>query len=774
MSELDMSQYLGVFLDEAEEQLQQLDETIVRLEQTPDDLDLLNTIFRAAHTLKGSSASMGFNNMATLTHRMESVLDLLRQGKLALSREIIDVLLAGLDELRLLRDSIAAGSGDEGEIGGTVARLEAILNGQPLAAAGAKGDGGAAGAGAIGTTATAGTAGTAAAAGASGAAGTAATTGTVPAAGVAGAAGTATPASTAATPGTAGAAGTAATPGTARAAAAAGTTGAAGPVGTPGTTLVLDDIEQNVIRAARVKGYHGYEIRVQLEDGCQMKSARAYLVFNNLKDAGEIIKSVPHTQELEAEKFGDTFTLAFVSREDADTLANIVKSISEIKAVTVRPLVLEEDRAAAAAGPGREQDSSGAAVRTAGLTGEHHINQTVRVDVQRLENLMNLVGELVIDRTRLAEVGNGLKNRLGNEELLETLEEVSLHIGRITSDLQEEIMKARMFPVDQIFNRFPRMVRDLARKAGKEIDFIVEGRETELDRTVIEEIGDPLIHLLRNAIDHGIEEPEQRLRAGKTRHGTVRLRAFHQENQIVITVEDDGAGMEPEKIKARAVDKGLISREVAARLAPREALDLIFLPGLSTSVQVTDVSGRGVGMDIVRNHIEKINGTIDIRTTPGKGTCFTIKMPLTLAINRSLLVQVGGRVYAFPLAKVVEIIDIKPAEIQHVHRQQVVVVRGRVLPLIYLGQALGLTRGGLEAENLAVVIVGLAEKQVGFIVDHLIGEQEIVIKSLGSFIGKIPGIAGATIMGDGSVALILDVRSLVGSLGVEASRELAS
>ncbi|GEA17660.1 chemotaxis protein CheA [Moorella sp. E306M] len=682
MSELDMSQYLGIFLDEAGEQLQQLDEAIVKLEQTPDDLDLLNTIFRAAHTLKGSSASMGFNRLATLTHRMENVLELLRQGKLSVSREIIDILLASLDRLRLLKDSIAAGNGEEGEVEDIVARLEAVLSDQAGASRREKAPG--------------------------------------------------------------------------------------------GEALTLDDVEENVIRAAQVKGFQPYEIRVQLEEGCQMKAARAYLVFNNLKDAGEIIKSVPHTQDLEAEKFDDTFTLLIVSREDADTLANIVKSISEIKDVTVRPIVLADEHEAAAAVPAADKGMDAPGARANGRTGELRVTQTVRVDVQRLENLMNLVGELVIDRTRLAEVGNGLKARLGNEELLETLEEVSLHIGRITSDLQEEIMKARMFPIDQVFNRFPRMVRDLARKAGKEIDFIIEGRETELDRTVIEEIGDPLIHLLRNAIDHGIEEPAARLKAGKPRHGTVRLRAFHQENQIVITVEDDGAGMDPEKIKARAVARGLISREAAARLGPREALDLIFLPGLSTSDKVTDVSGRGVGMDIVRNHLEKINGTIDIRTTPGRGTCFTIKLPLTLAINRSLLVQAGGRVYAFPLANVVEIISITPDDIQYVHRQQVVVVRGRVLPLIYLGQALGVAGAVPAGENYAVVIVGLAEKQIGFIVDNLIGEQEIVIKSLGNFIGKIPGIAGATIMGDGSVALILDVRSLVNDLGVEASRELAS
>ncbi|MDN5362801.1 MAG: two-component system, chemotaxis family, sensor kinase CheA [Moorella sp. (in: firmicutes)] len=685
MSDLDMSQYLGVFLDEAEEQLQQLDEAVVQLEQTPSDQELLNTIFRAAHTLKGSSASMGFNRLATLTHRMESVLDSLRQGKLAVSREIIDILLAAVDKLRGLKDSIADGKGEEGEVAEVVARLEAVL---------------------------------------------------------------------------------------------AGPTASAAAGATTRETLTLDDVEQNVIRAAEVKGFRAYEIRVQLEAGCQMKSARAYLVFNNLKDLGEVIKSVPHTQELEAEKFNDSFVLAFVSKEDADTLANVVKSTSEIKDVQVRPIILEEDRVAAADSqapqPGRPDHEGAPGANGSGAAGEHRVSQTVRVDVQRLENLMNLVGELVIDRTRLAEVGNGLQAKLANEELLETLEEVSLHIGRITSDLQEEIMKARMFPIDQVFNRFPRMVRDLARKAGKELDFIIEGRETELDRTVIEEIGDPLIHLLRNAIDHGIEPPEERLKKGKPRQGTVRLKAFHQENQIVITVEDDGAGMDAEKIKAKAVAKGLISAEAAARLGRRETVDLIFLPGLSTSDKITDVSGRGVGMDIVRNHIEKINGTIDIRTTPGKGTCFTIKLPLTLAINRSLLVRVGGRVYAFPLANVVEIIDVAPSSIQHVHRQQVVVVRGRVLPLIYLGQALGLGTTAPEGENYAVVIVGLAEKQVGFIVDNLLGEQEIVIKSLGNFIGKIPGLAGATIMGDGSVALILDVRSLVNFLGEEPDRELAS
>ncbi|HBT47575.1 MAG TPA: chemotaxis protein CheA [Peptococcaceae bacterium] len=687
MSGFDMSQYLGIFLDETDEQLQQLDEAVVLLEQEPDNRELLNKIFRIAHTLKGSSASMGFEKMATLTHRMESVLDALRRGELRVTAGTIDLLLACLDKLRELKAQLASGHEGDVDTSDLVGRLEDMLAGE-----------------------------------------------------------------------------------------GAGDDGSPPPAFEP---LRLDDVEENVVRAAEIRGYRAYEIRVELEADCRMKGARAFLVFNNLKDLGEVVKSEPHTQELEAEKFGNTFRLVFLSKEDADTVANVIKSISEIKEVTVRPLTLDEGAGQVA----ERRETSLAAPHLANEaepeagarpSPERRVTQTVRVDVQRLESLMNLVGELVIDRTRLAEVGNNLKLRLGNEELVEMLEEISLHIGRITSDLQEEIMKARMFPIDQVFNRFPRMVRDLAQKAGKEISFIVEGRETELDRTVIEEIGDPLIHLLRNAIDHGIEEPEERVRLGKPRYGTVVLKAFHQENQIVIIVEDDGRGIDAEGLKRRAVEKGLLSPEGAARLSQREALDLIFLPGFSTSDRITDVSGRGVGMDIVRAHLEKINGTIDIQTTHGKGTRFTIKLPLTLAINRSLLVTLGERVYAFPLANVVEIIEVEPSQVKRVQHREVTVVRGQVLPLVYLAEALGLKGAGRAAEGkAAVVIVGLAEKRVGFIVDSLIGEQEIVIKSLGSYIGKIPGIAGATIMGDGRVALILDIHSLVEHLGTARERQLA-
>lgn len=672
-SDFDVSQYLNIFLDEAEEQLQALDEGLIFLEKNHADVDLLNRIFRAAHTLKGSSASMGFEKMAHLTHDMENVLDKLRQGELAVSTHIIDLLLKCLDTLKLLKEQIAAGQEGAVETEELIHQLRAVLEGQALAQ---------------------------------------------------------------------------------EEAAASSEPQELG--------FQLNDIEQNLVRAAEVKGYRVWHIQVTLVPDCLMKAARAYIVFNNLKDMGEVIKTLPTTDEIEAENFGDSFQLVLITNEDADIIENVIKSVSEIKDVVVHPVSLDQEQQVETAEPELAlNDFQNQAKEQVEAVRERKVSRTVRVDVQRLENLMNLVGELVIDRTRLAQVGNGLKNNLQSEEMLETLEEVSVHIGRITSDLQEEIMKARMFPVEQVFNRFPRMVRDLAHKAGKEVDFIVEGRETELDRTVIEEIGDPLIHLLRNAIDHGIEDPAARARAGKSNKGTVKLKAFHQENQIVITVADDGRGMDPGEIKRKAVEKGLISPEEAARLSEREALNLIFYPGFSTKSQVSDVSGRGVGMDIVRSNIEKINGIIDIETTPGQGTVFTIKLPLTLAINRSLLVHIDDRVFAFPLSNVVEIINVAQKEIKYMQRQEVIVVRGEVLPLFWLDTLLDIKHSGDRAQKFPVVIVGVAERRVGIAVDELLGEQEIVIKSLGEFIGQVPGLAGATIMGDGKVALILDVRGLV-------------
>ncbi|HBT20200.1 MAG TPA: chemotaxis protein CheA [Peptococcaceae bacterium] len=723
MSDFDMSQYLNLFLEEAEEQLQLLDEGLILLEQDRQNRDLLNQIFRAAHTIKGSAASMGFDKIAVLTHSMENVLDRFRNGELEVTQEVVDVLLECLDALQALKEEIIEQK-DKIDISGllkklqTLQEMEAPEKNEDRVALSSPQESGEKEENAASASE---------------------------------------------------------------------------------TELILNETEKIVLKSALEKGYKSYHIIVDLEPNCVMKSVRAYLVFNSLEKIGEIIKTVPTTEEIEEEKFDYCFELILVTQESLEKVKNTVLSISEIRNVSVREFPkLEDLNGEQAANQSEEKtvkekteavgfekikekteglttdDSSRAQKISSGSGGADNkrISQTVRVDVNRLDKLLNLVGELVIEKSRLESVGESIRDTLGGGDLTDSLEEISLHIGRLSGELQEEIMRARMFPIEQVFNRFPRMVRDLARKFRKEINFIVEGKETELDRTVIEEIGDPLIHLLRNAIDHGIEPPEERKKLGKPPAGTVRLRAFHQENQIVITVEDDGRGMDLEKIKEKAVKKGLITPEAAEKLTDQEALNLIFIPGFSTAEKVSDVSGRGVGMDIVKSHIEKINGIMDISTKKGTGTKFTIKLPLTLVINRSLLIRHRGRMFAFPLANVVEIVEVKEEEIQYMQQQRVVFIRDSFLPLFDLEFLLG-ERAEKDHSSqgqdglLSVVVVGVSERRVGIVVEELIGEQEIVIKSLGNYIGDVPGLAGATILGDGSVALILDVRGLIEGSGVE-------
>ncbi|MHB8172408.1 MAG: chemotaxis protein CheA, partial [Thermincolia bacterium] len=387
---------------------------------------------------------------------------------------------------------------------------------------------------------------------------------------------------------------------------------------------------------------------------------------------------------------------------------------------------------------------------------------TVRVDVELLDNLMNLVGELVIDRTRLAQVLGTLESCYEDTDLTEDLNRTSIHIGRVITQLQEEIMKARMLPVESLFNKFPRMMRDLSQKAGKEVDFFMEGQETELDRSIIEEIGDPLIHLLRNSIDHAIETPEERKAAGKNPKGTIKLSAHHEENHINIVVKDDGRGIDPEKVRAAAVKKGLIAEDVAHRLSDQEAIHLIFASGLSTANKVSDISGRGVGMDVVRTNLEKVGGAIEIHTEEHKGTEIKIKLPLTLAIIRALLVNMCQRVYAIPLTSVLKTIRITNDQIMIINKREAIVVRGNVLPLLRFQDLFNIAGSSQEEKGKTfVVVVNLAGQQLGIAVDALVGEQEVVIKSLGKFIGDVQGIAGATILGDGSVALIIDIPSLM-------------
>jgi two-component system chemotaxis sensor kinase CheA len=391
-----------------------------------------------------------------------------------------------------------------------------------------------------------------------------------------------------------------------------------------------------------------------------------------------------------------------------------------------------------------------------------HVSTTIRIDVARLDALLDLVGELVIDRTRLVQLSNTLIERFGEDRLFSDLQQTTLHVGRITDELQEQVMKSRMLPIESVFNRLPRVVRDIAARQGKQVDFIVEGKETELDHSVIEEIGDPLLHLIRNGVDHGIETPAERIAVGKPPAGRLKLEAHHADSFIVISMEDDGRGVNVDAVKRKAVERGVVSQEQVDRMTDTEALQLIFAPGLTTAEALTDVSGRGVGMDVVRANVEKINGSVDVETRKGMGTKFTIRLPLTLAIVQALLVRVGGGIYALPIHSVTETLRAEPEQIHRVNNREAILLRDQVLPLISLRSALAPeSEVDLADSNRLIVAVGASNRQVGLIVDGLIGEQEIVIKPLGRLVGDIPGVSGAAILGDGNVALIVDVPALV-------------
>jgi two-component system chemotaxis sensor kinase CheA len=670
-AELDMTQYLDLFLQEAEEQFEILEQETIKLEEDP-SAERMSAIFRAAHTLKGSSRAMGFTCFAGITHEMENVLDALRAGEISLTTEIANALLQCQDMLRESRDKIAAGEGDAIENSGRlIDELKAFLTGG----------------------------------------------------------------------------------------------------GTPTTNSfgeLTQEIQSALEQAAEERPV--YRADFTLQPDCVMKYVRAFMAINLIQEDGELLASVPDAAALEEEQFERTFSLFFHYDASEGALKQKFSGIGELETFTVMPFARSaaptpaaseaplkaEPEARIAPAPDRQAESVASSAR------KTEANQTVRVDVARLDELMNLVGELVIDRTRVAQIGAALSAKYELDDNIEALAETVGHITRITSDLQDQLMKARMLPIETVFNRFPRMVRDLAQKVGKEIKLELIGGETELDRSVIEVIGDPLLHILRNSIDHGIEPPDQREAVGKPRSGRVTVSARHQENHIVIEIVDDGRGISHEKIREKAVANGLISRDAAERLSEKEILQFIFASGLSTAEQVSEVSGRGVGMDIVKSNIQKLGGIIDLETTIGEGTRFALRLPLTLAIIQGLLVKVSGVVYVLPLGSVIETMNIDRKRIQTVNRREVVVIRGVTTPLVRLREVFTTRNFTSEPDTNSefVVIVGLAEKRVGLVVDSLIGEQEVVIKSLNRFCGEIRGISGATILGDGNVALIVDVNGV--------------
>lgn len=688
-AELDMSQYIDLFLQEGEEQVEILEQELLKLEAEPTD-ERMQTIFRAAHTLKGSSRAMGFSKFAELTHEMENVLDQLRNHTLAVDTHIANSLLGCIDRLADMMESIRNGEGDNADCDSLVKTLQGILSNT----------------------------------------------------------------------------------GPAEVDQAGGHPMQTGEGGLPFATQIAEDIHSQ-LELAKEEG-PVYHVQFRLAQDCVMKFVRAFMAVSVAQEDGEILACQPSQDQLEEEAFEQDFELVFSSSGELEKLQEKFAAIGEVEAFAfghwgeLQPnpadvIKVVEGGVQAQTVSERTTEStpsSSAPVSSPAIPRKSESSQTVRVDVARLDNLMNLVGELVIDRTRIAQIGNDLSQKYSDRQIEDFAETVS-HIGRITSDLQDQIMKARMLPIETVFNRFPRVVRDLAQKLGKEVRLDLVGGETELDRSVIEVIGDPLLHILRNSIDHGIEMPEDRIASGKPAQGTVTVSAKHQENHIVIEIVDDGKGINFERVKEKAIGAGLTTAEAAAKMSDKEILQFIFHSGLSTAAEVSEVSGRGVGMDIVRSNIQKLGGLIDLDSTQGKGTRFGLRLPLTLAIIRGLLVKVAETVFVLPLGSVVETLLISQGEIQKINQREVVVIRGTTTPLVRMSQVFGIDVEQTTSSDSYVVIVGLAEKRMGLVVDRLVGEQEVVIKSLSRFCGDVPGVSGATILGDGNVALIADINGIV-------------
>lgn len=694
---MDMSQYLEIFIEESKEHLQHMNGILLELEKTPEDLNLINEIFRIAHTIKGMSGTMGYTKVATLTHEMENVLHLVRNKEIPVTPNIIDVIFECFDSLENQITSIenngVESSYDYSEL---VNKLIHILNTKGAAPAAAKSE------------------------------------------------------SKAAQP---------------------EVQPVSEAVSTSSGEFSIDvaQAQEHVIAKAAEAGLNALKVKIILNDSCMLKAARAFIVFNTLEQFGEIIGSYPIAEEIEDEKFENSFEVLYITRLDSTTTENEIMKISEIDRVVTeaviigeRPMVekevdleqvaevVEERAFISSTGAGKAEKKDDKEKNDKNKTAK-----TVRVDIDRLDNLMNLVSELIIIKTRL-EDNDSTSSKQNMGEAIEYLE-------RITTSLHDAVMKVRMVPVERTFNRFPRMVRDLSKDLGKNIKLLMSGEETEVDRTVIDEIGDPLIHLIRNSIDHGIESPEDRIKAGKVDFGTVALRAYPDGNTVVIEVEDDGAGINADKVLSKAVSKGLVTQKEAETMTQQEIVNLLFKPGFSTAEVITDLSGRGVGLDVVKTKIESLNGTVEVKTNLGHGSKFTIRLPLTLAIIQALMVNLNKEKYALPLNNIKEITTINSKSISLVQNQEVVLYRNKTLPLIHLSDVLHVPYAEderLKKEDLIVVVVKKGETEAGLVVDSLIGQQEIVIKSLGKYLTGVKVIAGATILGNGGVALIVDPNQL--------------
>lgn len=696
---MDVSQYLEIFLDETKEHLQNLNTQILELEKEPENMDTINEIFRAAHSLKGMAGTMGYKRMQNLTHDMENVFSEVRNGNVKVKANLIDILFQCLDALEEytsnIQDTADEGDNDNAAL---IDRLNAVLQEMENGGSGqtAAGNG-------------------------------------------------------------------------------SDVQKKAAPEKEKAEKIALTDEQKHVMREAKKQGKNVYSFDVKVQDSCILKAARAFLVFKSIEEIGEIIVSQPSAQDIEDERFDTEFSLVVISDSTMDAVSKVIEKVSEIERVYSRVVEAEEiegasEEPAAVSVQNVPGENTGSAAQPSAVAaaaprtkaapekkagGKPVVNRTVRVDIEKLDVLMNLVSELIIAKNSLVSASTQEKSQSN------TFNEQIEYLESVTTNLHESVMKVRMVPIESVVNKFPRMIRDLTKKLNKKMELYMSGEETELDRTVVDEIGDPLMHLLRNSADHGLESAEVRRERGKPEVGSIFLDAYQDGNNVVIEVRDDGNGIDVEGVKTKAIDRGTITPEQAANMSDKEIIDLLFLPSFSTSEKVTDVSGRGVGLDVVKSKIEALSGEVEVKSKLGEGSTWIIRLPLTLAIIQALMVIVGGEKYAISLGSIQTIEDIKPSEIKYVQAKEVIHLRGTVIPLIRLSQVLDAPSTKSPDESMTVVIVKKGEKLAGLVVDELMGQQEIVIKSLGKYINKCKIISGATILGDGEVALIIDANAVI-------------
>jgi len=654
------NKYLDVFLVEAKEHIQNLNENLLLLESNHDS-NILDEIFRSCHTLKGMAGTMGFSRISNISHEMENLLSDLRSGKTTVTTDIIDTLLQCIDVLEELINDIEENNEEKDR---DIDHILAKLKHDNIIAQ------------------------------------------------------TKTQQNEAS-----------------------------------GKNYNLNEYEKHLIKEAQNKKMNVWQINITVDENCLLKSARAFLVYKTVEEFGEIIKTIPIVQDIEEEKFEQDFTIFLITTEAKEKIAEALSKISELKSININAVDAVESYTTESSQKEPKVATTSDLSKKEKNKPTKKASRTIRVDIDRLDTFMNLVSELIIIKTRLEDIDKSNTNQQG-KEAIEYLE-------RITSSLHDAVMKLRMVPVENVFNRFPRVVHDLSRELNKEMELIIEGAETELDKTVIDEIGDPLIHLIRNSADHGIEEPDERVKKGKSPKGTIKLRAYHDGNNVVIEVSDDGKGIDLHKVIEKAVEKGLVTANETQKLTDEQIISFLFEPGFSTKDNITDVSGRGVGLDVVKTKIESFGGTIEVNTKRDFGTTFLIRLPLTLAIIQALMVEVAGEKYAIPLSSIKETVMVEKRDIKTIQKSEVLLLRGNVVPIIRLDQLLELENPSRDREDIILVIVKKGERYVGLVVDELIGQQEIVIKSLGKYLKDLKFIAGATILGDGRVALILDINNLV-------------